>query len=139
MCLFILAALDLGCCARAFPRCREQELLCSCGWTHRGGVSCCGAQALGATASALQYVGSKAAVHLFLQSTGLGAAASALQHVGSEVAVHQLRGSSACGIFPEQVSNPCSLHWQMDSYPPCHQGSPPSPFLSLNFLLCKMG
>ena len=30
----------------------------------------------------------------------------------------------ACGIFPEQESNPCPLHWQSDSLPQDHQGSP---------------
>ena len=32
--------------------------------------------------------------------------------------------SAACGIFPDQVSNPCPLHWQADSQPLRHQGSP---------------
>ena len=30
--------------------------------------------------------------------------------------VHGLRRSLACGIFPDQRSNPCSLHWQADSF-----------------------
>ena len=28
----------------------------------------------------------------------------------------------AWGIFPDQGSNPCSLHWQANSLPLCHQG-----------------
>ena len=32
--------------------------------------------------------------------------------------------STACGIFPEQGSNPCPLPWQADSQPLRHQGSP---------------
>ena len=28
------------------------------------------------------------------------------------------------GIFPTQKLNPCLLHWQEDSLPLCHQGSP---------------
>ena len=28
------------------------------------------------------------------------------------------------GIFPDQGSNPCPLHWQADSQPLSHQGSP---------------
>ena len=32
--------------------------------------------------------------------------------------------SAACGIFPDQGSNPCPLHWQVDSQPLLHQGSP---------------
>ena len=30
----------------------------------------------------------------------------------------------ACGIFPDQGSNLCPLHWQEGSYPLDHQGSP---------------
>ena len=30
----------------------------------------------------------------------------------------------ACGIFPDQGSNPCPLNWQVDSDPLYHQGSP---------------
>ena len=33
--------------------------------------------------------------------------------------------SAACGILPDQGSNPCPLHWQADSQPLRHQGSPP--------------
>ena len=32
--------------------------------------------------------------------------------------------SAAGGIFPDQGSNPCPLHWQADSQPLRHQGSP---------------
>ena len=32
--------------------------------------------------------------------------------------------SAACGIFPDQGSNPCTLNWQADSQPLHHQGSP---------------
>ena len=35
-----------------------------------------------------------------------------------------LRCSAACGIFPDQGSNPCPLHWQADPQPLRHQGSP---------------
>ena len=37
--------------------------------------------------------------------------------------------SVACGIFPDQGSNPCPLHWQADSQPLRHQGSPEDSFL----------
>ena len=46
-----------------------------------------------------------------------------LQHEGSAV-VHWLSCSTACGIFPNEGSNTCPLHWQMDYYPLDHQGSP---------------
>ena len=37
--------------------------------------------------------------------------------------------SAACGIFPDQGSNPCPLHWQADCQPLRHQGSPVILFL----------
>ena len=36
---------------------------------------------------------------------------------GSSVAVRGLSCPKACEIFPDQGSNPCSLHWQVDSQP----------------------
>ena len=39
------------------------------------------------------------------------------------VVVHRLC-PTACGIFLEQGSNQCSLHWQADSYPLGHQRGP---------------
>ena len=38
--------------------------------------------------------------------------------------VHRLSCSAACGIFSDQGSNLCLLHWQADSLPLSHQGSP---------------
>ena len=54
---------------------------------------------------------------LLLQSTGS-------RHAGSVVVAHGPSCSAACGIFPDQGSNPCPLHWQADSQPLRHQGSP---------------
>ena len=54
---------------------------------------------------------------LFLRSTGS-------RHAGSVVVAHGPSCSAACGIFPDQGSNPCPLHWQADSQPLRHQGSP---------------
>ena len=59
---------------------------------------------------------------LLLWSTGS-------RHAGSVVVAHGLSCSAACGIFPDQGSNPCPLHWQADSQPLHHQGSPKHPFL----------
>ena len=50
------------------------------------------------------------------------------------VVVQGLSSSMICEIFPDQGSNLCPLHWQADSYPLCHQGSPPLPFSV--FILC---
>ena len=47
--------------------------------------------------------------------------------------------SAACGIFPDQGSNPCPLHWQADSQPLRHQGSPRGGFLLKEDSLTQMG
>ena len=54
---------------------------------------------------------------LLLRSTGSRCA-------GSAVVAHGPSCSAACGIFPDQGSNPRPLHWQADSQPLRHQGSP---------------
>ena len=59
---------------------------------------------------------------LLLRSTGS-------RRAGSVIVAHGLSCSAACGIFPDQGSNPCPLHWQADSQPLRHQGSPLPDFL----------
>ena len=54
---------------------------------------------------------------LLLGSTGS-------RRAGSVAVAHGLSCSAACGIFADQGSNPCPLHWQADSQPLRHQGSP---------------
>ena len=49
-----------------------------------------------------------------------------LQSTCSIVVVHGLSYFEACGIFPDQGLNPYLLHWQADSLPLSHQGSPNS-------------
>ena len=51
---------------------------------------------------------------LLLWSTGSGCASSV-------VVLHGLRYPAACGICPGQGLNLCPLHWELDSYPLCHQ------------------
>ena len=46
------------------------------------------------------------------------------RRAGSVVVAHGPCCSAACGIFPDQGSNPCPLHWQADSQPLRHQRSP---------------
>ena len=46
------------------------------------------------------------------------------RRAGSAVVAHRPSCSAACGIFPDQGSNPCPLHYQADSQPLHHQGSP---------------
>ena len=55
--------------------------------------------------------------------------APGLQREGSVVVARGLTCSVACGIFPDQGSNPCLLHWQADSLPLSHQGSPSTPLI----------
>ena len=50
--------------------------------------------------------------------------------------MHGLTCSEACGIFPHQGLNPRLLHWQADSLPLSHQGSPVKLFL-LSFTYCS--
>ena len=61
---------------------------------------------------------------LLLRSTGSRCS-------GSVVVAHGPSCSAACGIFPDQGSNPCPLHWQTDSQPLRHQGSPHTYFFCL--------
>ena len=62
---------------------------------------------------------------LVLRSTGS-------RRAGSVIVAHGPSCSAACGILPDQGSNPCPLHWQADSQPLCHQGSP----VLLIFIFC---
>ena len=57
------------------------------------------------------------------------------RRAGSVIVAHGPSCSPVCGIFPDQGSNPCPLHWQADSQPLCHQGSPLSLFFFLPFFL----
>ena len=87
-----LAVLGLHCCTQAFSSCSEGGLLFI------------------AVRRFLIAVASLVAEH-GLQAHGL----QQLWHAGSVVAAHGLSCSVACGIFPDQGSNPCPLHWQADS------------------------
>ena len=98
-----LAELGLRCCTRAFSSCSKQGLLFI------------------AVHGLLISVASLVVEH-GLQMCGL----QQLWHAGSVVVVHGLSCSAACGIFLDQGSNPCPLHWQADSQPLHHQGSPRS-------------
>ena len=58
-----------------------------------------------------------------LQAHGLSAVVSLrpFQQEDSTVVAHGLSCSEPCGIFLDQRLNPCALHWQVYSYPLCHQ------------------
>ena len=68
---------------------------------------------------------------LLLRSTGS-------RRTGSVIVTHGPSCSTACGIFPDQGSNSCPLHWQADSQPLCHQGSPLNLFF-FNGILTFLG
>ena len=61
---------------------------------------------------------------LLLRSTGS-------RRAGSVIVAHGPSRSAACGILPDQGSNPCPLHRQADSQPLRHQGSPGFSFFFL--------
>ena len=69
---------------------------------------------------------------LLLWSTGS-------RRAGSAIVAHGPSRSAACGIFPDQGSNPCPLHWQADSQPLCHQGRPAVPFEQCVFYFLLRG
>ena len=66
---------------------------------------------------------------LFLRSTDS-------RRAGSVVVAHGPSCSAACGILPDQGSNPCPLHWQADSQPLRHQGSP---YIFFRLFVCLGG
>ena len=62
---------------------------------------------------------------LLLRSTGSGRA-------GPAIVAHGPSCSAARGILPDRGPNPRPLHWQADSQPLRHQGSPCLPFKNGN-------
>ena len=109
--VFIILCIYFGCSGssllqRLFSSCDELGLLFrgSVQASHCRGFSCCGAWALG-------------------QVGFSNCSSQALEHRLNSCG-HGLNCSSACGIFLAQGSNPCLLHWQVDSFPLTHQGSP---------------
>ena len=98
-----------------------------CGaWTsHYSGFSCCRTRALGHWAQQLPLRGSVVAV-------------PGLQSTCSIVVVPGPGCLAAHGIFSDQGSNPCLLHWQADSSPLSHRRNPVrflNSFIKLFFIL----
>ena len=87
--LFIFGCVGSSLLHTGFLQLRRARATLHCGAraSHCSGSSCCGARAL----------------------------EHGLQNTGSVVVAHGLHCSAACGIFPDQGSNPCPLHWQADS------------------------
>ena len=59
-----------------------------------------------------------------LWHSGLVVMAHKLPSTGSGVVAHWFSCFVACGVFPDQDSNLCLLHWQEGSLPLSHQGCP---------------
>ena len=66
---------------------------------------------------------------LLLRSTGS-------RRAGLVIVAHGPSCFEACGILPDQGSNLCPLHWQADSQPLHHEGSPPSFKYWCSFRVC---
>ena len=101
---------------RLFSSCGQWGL--SSNWgvrsSHCGGFSCCRSWALGMQPSVVA-------------ACGFSRCAPRLLSTGSVVVVLLSSGISCletCGIFLAQGSNLCLLHWQVNSLPLSHQGSP---------------
>ena len=90
----LLSALGLQCCAQAFSGCSERALL------------------FVAVLGCLTVVSSL--VEHRLQALRL----HWLQHTSSVVMAHRLSCFATCGIFLDQQSNLCSLHWEANSVLP---------------------
>ena len=111
-----LAALGLCCWVQTFASCCEEGLLSSCG-----------GRFLIVVASLVEHRlwGTQASV---VVAYGLSSCASpALEHI-SVVVVHWLSCPVAFGIFQDQRSNWCPLHWQADAQLLNHQRSPKDHF-----------
>ena len=103
-----MAVLGLCSCTPAFSSCVERGLPSSCSSRASpfGGFSCFGALVLGARASALGALRFSSCLNRF-----------------------RTCWPETCGIVPDQGLNLCPLHWQVDSQPLDHQGSPSCSFL----------
>ena len=99
-----LAALGLHCCAWSFSSGGEQGLL----FVMARGL-------LVLVTSLVVEHGLQARGLQQLWHAGSVVVAHGLQSAGSVVVVHRLSCSAARGIFPDQGSNPCPLHWQVGS------------------------
>ena len=116
-----MAVLGLRFCARAFSSCGERGPFFI---AVRGPLTSEGH-------SSSRCAGLSLSRPLLLRSTGS-------RRAGSAIVAHGLNCSAACGIFSDQGSNPCPLHWQADSQPLRHQGSPGMIFIPLNVLRCVL-
>ena len=114
--IIFFIALGLCCCAQAFSSGRTQGLLSSCGaWaSHCSGFSYC-----------------SRSTGFIVAARGLSIFRSQALRYSSVIVSHGRSYSTTRGIFSDQGSNLCPLHWQAYSYALRHQGRPA---LILNYI-----
>ena len=112
--------LDLHCCM-GFSLVAASRRYSSCTvWaSHCNGLSCCKAEAIELLASVVEAWG--------LRICSSRALEHGLNSCGAQVCC-----AMAGGIFLDQGSNPCLLHWQADPLPLSHQGSLPVIFFFIS-------
>ena len=116
--IYLLAMLGLHCCMWTFSSCGKQGLLCIAvselliAVASRWGTWAVGTWASVVAAHGLSSCSVQVSVVVAcgLSSCGL----RALEHKLSSCGVLRVSCSAACGIFPDQGSNLCPLHWQAD-------------------------
>ena len=104
--IYFFVVLGLLCCTQAFFSCGKWGLLLVA--VH---------ELLIAVASLVAEHGLQAHRLQQLRHAASVDVAHGLQSAGSVVVVHRLSHSAACGIFPDQGSIQCPLHWQVVSQP----------------------
>ena len=80
-----------------------------CFWLHLVFVAVCG-RSLAAVGKSYSLVVMRRLIYVISPVAEHG-----FQSLSSRVVVHGLSCPTACGVFLDQGSNPCPLHWQMDS------------------------
>ena len=63
-------------------------------------------------------------VQLFCNPMDCNLQGSSVYRIFQATILERVATSLSRGIFPNEVSNPCLLNWQVDSLPLNHQGSP---------------
>ena len=124
----------------AFPFCGEWGPLCGCSGLSCGGHAAsarvllwrAGSAACRICTCSLVEGGLRGMPHQHVFSCG----GRALRHAASARAARGLSCSAIRGIFPDQGSNPCLLHWQVDSPPLSYQGSPCACFEKIHTHVC---
>ena len=116
-----LQKLGLGFLGNTFISLAALGLCCCTGLPPAAGTGGCSLAALCGPLTAAASLGAEHGLQATQPSV---AAVPGLQITGSVVVAPGLSCSVAHGIFQNQGSKPCLLHWQAGSLPLSHQGSP---------------